>query len=88
MMKNIKHEPAHYLRFQFLTAANKKFRVFWDVLPCSQIDVDRRFRGVCCLHHQGPEDSELLLIIIFSCILLRPLRSKYSFQYNESVVFP
>jgi hypothetical protein len=26
---------------------------FWNVLPCSQIDVDRRFRGACCLHHQG-----------------------------------
>jgi hypothetical protein len=30
-----------------------KFRiVFWDVLPC-KIIVDRRFRGACCLHHQG-----------------------------------
>jgi hypothetical protein len=28
-----------------------KFRVFWDLLPCSQIDVDRRFRGAYCLHH-------------------------------------
>jgi hypothetical protein len=26
-----------------------KFRVFWDVLPCSQICVDR------FLHHQGDE---------------------------------
>jgi hypothetical protein len=32
-----------------------KFRfVFWDVLPC-KIIVDRRFRGTCCLHHQGDE---------------------------------
>jgi len=29
-----------------------KFRVFWDVLPCSQIDVYRRFRGAYCLHHR------------------------------------
>jgi hypothetical protein len=30
-----------------------KFRiVFWDVLPY-KIIVDRRFRGTCCLHHQG-----------------------------------
>jgi hypothetical protein len=28
--------------------------VFWDVLPCKTI-VDRRFRGTCCLHHQGWE---------------------------------
>jgi hypothetical protein len=34
---------------------NIKFRVFWDVLPCSQFDVDLRFRCTCCLHHQGDE---------------------------------
>jgi hypothetical protein len=26
-------------------AASMKFRVFWDILLCSQIDVDRHFRG-------------------------------------------
>jgi hypothetical protein len=41
------------MRFQVLTAASMKFRfVFWDVLPC-KIIVNRRFRGTCCLHHQG-----------------------------------
>jgi hypothetical protein len=41
------------VRFQVLTAASMKFRiVFWDVLPC-KIIVDRRFRGTCCLRHQG-----------------------------------
>jgi hypothetical protein len=39
------------VRFQFLTAAAMKFRVFWDILPRSQADVDRRFRGAYCLHH-------------------------------------
>jgi hypothetical protein len=43
------------VRFQVLTAASMKLRfVFWDVLPC-KIIVDRRFRGTCCLHHQGDE---------------------------------
>jgi hypothetical protein len=42
-----------HLRFQVLKAASMMFRiVFWDVLPC-KIIVDRRFRGTCCLHHQG-----------------------------------
>jgi hypothetical protein len=36
-------------------AASMKFWVFWDILPCSQIDVDRRFRDACCLHHQDNE---------------------------------
>jgi hypothetical protein len=29
--------------------------VFWVVAPCSL--VDRRFRGPCCLHHQGDEPA-------------------------------
>jgi hypothetical protein len=28
-----------------------KFRVFWDVVPCSHVEVDRRFRGAYFLHH-------------------------------------
>jgi hypothetical protein len=27
--------------------------VFWVVTPCSLVEVYRRFRGPCCLHHQG-----------------------------------
>jgi hypothetical protein len=26
-----------------------KFRVFWDVAPCSHVEVHRRFRGAYCL---------------------------------------
>jgi hypothetical protein len=33
-----------------------KLRVFCDVLPCSYLDVDRRFRGSCCLHYR-PDDG-------------------------------
>jgi hypothetical protein len=36
-----------------------KFGVFWDVLPCSQVDVDRRFRNVYYLHHQDDEERKL-----------------------------
>jgi hypothetical protein len=32
-----------------------KFKVFWDVAPCSHFEVARRFRGVYCLRHQGDE---------------------------------
>jgi hypothetical protein len=41
--------------FHILTAASMKFRVFWDVMPCSEIDVDRRFGGAYCLHHQDDD---------------------------------
>jgi hypothetical protein len=31
------------MRFQVLTAAYMKFRLFWDVAPCSLVEVDRCF---------------------------------------------
>jgi hypothetical protein len=31
------------VRFQVLTAASMKFRIFWDVAPCSHVEVDRRY---------------------------------------------
>jgi hypothetical protein len=45
------------VRFQVLMVASMKFRVFWDVLPCSQVDVDQCFKGVYCLHHHRPYDG-------------------------------
>jgi hypothetical protein len=30
-----------------------KMAVFLDVAPCSLVEIDRRFRGAYCLHHQG-----------------------------------
>jgi hypothetical protein len=29
--------------------------IFWVVAPCSLVEVYQRFRGPCCLHHQGDE---------------------------------
>jgi hypothetical protein len=34
--------------------------VFWDVAPCSLVEVYQRLRGVCCLHHQGDEMMEAI----------------------------
>jgi hypothetical protein len=60
------------VRFQVLTAASMKFRtVFWDVLPC-KIIVDRRFRGTCCLHHQG----------VHSFLMLEAARTSVTSVYN------
>jgi hypothetical protein len=35
-----------------------KMAVFWVVAPCSLIEVYQRFRGPCCLHHQGPATTQ------------------------------
>jgi hypothetical protein len=46
-----------------------KLTVFRDVAPCSPVEIDRRFRGACCLHHQG--DVEMLsLFRVCRCIVL------------------
>jgi hypothetical protein len=45
------------VRFQVLTAASTKFKVFCDAEPCSHLEVYRRFRGAYCLHHQDDEDD-------------------------------
>jgi hypothetical protein len=39
------------MRFEVLTAS-MKMTAFWDIVPCSLVEVDRRFRGAYCLHHQ------------------------------------
>jgi hypothetical protein len=31
---------------------NAKMTAFWNMMPCSIVEVDRHFRGVYCLHHQ------------------------------------
>jgi hypothetical protein len=41
---------------RILTAAYMKLRVFWNVAPCSHVEVDRRFRGSYYLHNQDDDD--------------------------------
>jgi hypothetical protein len=38
--------------------SKKKMAAFCAAAPCSLVEVDRRFRGAYCLHHQGDELSE------------------------------
>jgi hypothetical protein len=39
--------------------------VFWNVAPCSLVEVYRRFRGACCLRHQGMRVIFLMNIFSF-----------------------
>jgi hypothetical protein len=34
-----------------------RMTVFWDVAPCSLVEVYRRFRNACYLHHQDDPDD-------------------------------
>jgi hypothetical protein len=42
--------------FRVLTAASMKMAaVFWVVEQCSPVEVYRRFRDACCVHHDRDE---------------------------------
>jgi hypothetical protein len=49
LLNTHEHLPV-WLRFQVLTAASMKMTVFWDVAPCSLVEVYGRIRGACWLH--------------------------------------
>jgi hypothetical protein len=37
-----------------------KMTVFWNVAPCSLVEIGSRFKGAYCLHYQGldfPDDG-------------------------------
>jgi hypothetical protein len=36
---------------------------FWDIAPCSLVEVDRRFRGANYLHHQGLEYGLVAVVL-------------------------
>jgi hypothetical protein len=44
------------VRFHVLTVTSMKLTAFWDIAPCSFVEVDRRFSRAYCLHHQGEGD--------------------------------
>jgi hypothetical protein len=31
---------------------------FWDIAPCSLVELNRHFRGAYCLHHYHPDDGD------------------------------
>jgi hypothetical protein len=41
---------------------NIKMTAFWDIAPCSFVDVDRRFRGAYCHNHHCPDYEGSMLL--------------------------
>jgi hypothetical protein len=37
--------------------------VFWVVAPCSLLEIYQRFRGPCCVHHQGDDIKFIALMM-------------------------
>jgi hypothetical protein len=42
-----------YVGKEVLTADNMEFTVFWDVMPCSLIELNRHFGGTHCPHFRN-----------------------------------
>jgi hypothetical protein len=36
---------------------NLNITAFWDIVPCSPLEVDRHFGDAYCLHYQGDDES-------------------------------
>jgi hypothetical protein len=49
--------------FEVLAAVSTKMAVFWVVVPCSLVEVYRRFGGPCCLHHQGATTQKTAIYV-------------------------
>jgi hypothetical protein len=65
--------------------------VFWDVKPCSLVEVYRRFRGAYCLYHEGdrPDDGGSKHLYL-SCFVRRATFEKidkfdFSFKYTGPI---
>jgi hypothetical protein len=46
------------VKFEILAAVITKSTVFWNVMPCSLVDVYRRFEGTYCLQIQGRTSNQ------------------------------
>jgi hypothetical protein len=68
-------EHGNEVGYEVLTAVRTKMAAFWVVAPCSLVEVYQRFRGPCCLHHQGdgnePSSSVKFLDCLSDCQLFK-----------------
>jgi hypothetical protein len=65
-----------------------RFRVFWDVLPCSQVDVGRRFRGAVCLQYlmmEAVRSDETSVNIYLTTWQYIPEDSKLHTRHRENL---
>jgi hypothetical protein len=55
LMPHALHERSGFVKAIMKNGDSRylKMTAFWEIAPCSLVEVDRRFRGAYCLHHQG-----------------------------------
>jgi hypothetical protein len=66
--------------------------VFWDNAPYSLVEVDRRFRGAYCLHHQGTCTEKWVafsvcahLLTCIPCSSIGPVKFRFTSRINFSL---
>jgi hypothetical protein len=58
------------VEFEVLTAVVVKVSVFWDIIKCSLLKVNRRLGQICRLHLQGRRISQVSCYILHAGFLL------------------
>jgi hypothetical protein len=55
----LQNKNSSVVRFQILKATCMKMAAFWDMALCSLVEVNRRFRDECYVHHHSdrPDDT-------------------------------
>jgi hypothetical protein len=51
--------------------------VFWVVAPCSLVEVYQRFRGPCCLHHQGDDNQKTAIFVLTAVRASSPTKIQF-----------
>jgi hypothetical protein len=59
-------------------ATSMKTAAFWDVAPCSTVEIHRRFRSTCCFHYRA--DSPWFFFFVFLSIRCQGQGSRWLWQ--------
>jgi hypothetical protein len=67
-----------------------KMAVFWVVAPCNLVNIYRRFRGACCLNHEGDhyylDDGGIVKISMEYGTIFKIFSSHSMLQYIKCAV--
>jgi hypothetical protein len=58
--------------------------VFWVVVPCSLVEIYQRFRGPCCLHHQGDQGTLMMEAAKTSEMLVNFYQTTWRYNPDDS----
>jgi hypothetical protein len=72
--------------WDFRFSASLNFRFFWDVAPCSHVEVDRHFRGAYCLHQCSDDGGSYVPLKCRSTLWLHGATSQKTRNFNSLTV--